>query len=312
MAAAAMAAAAMEVATGVAVTEVVVLAAEMAAAMVAAAKAGVETEAVTAEEATVVAARAVETVEAAKAVAMAEPRSPHLRNSVLRASRPPSRKNNSRHYRPALRRERPQLPRGRILPRPRPAPRRVHIRSFDSPSAQVECRAARRTGDTGLQLHSTSPHASTHPCPRSSCRRRHRPDQKSTQAVSSGRAMAAGRESVEAMEGAMEAAMEAEEMAEAEMEEAMVVAVTEVAVAVAVKEVAMEAVAKAEEESVVATAVEAMGVGVRGVVTVEAAKAVVMAASQWPHQRSNALRVAHKLLRIGRSCDCCPSPQYAD
>jgi len=99
MAAAAMAAAAMEVATGVAVTEVVVLAAEMAAAMVAAAKAGVETEAVTAEEATVVAARAVETVEAAKAVAMAELRSPHLRNSVLRASRPPSRKWDSNQCR---------------------------------------------------------------------------------------------------------------------------------------------------------------------------------------------------------------------
>ena len=64
--------------------------------------------------------------------------------------------------------------------------------------------------------------------------------------------MAAGRESVEAMEGAMEAAMEAEEMAEAEMEEAMVVALTEVAVVVdrvAVTAEVAKAVAKVEPRS---------------------------------------------------------------
>jgi hypothetical protein len=56
----------------------------------------------------------------------------------------------------------------------------------------------------------------------------------------------------------------------------------------------------------------AMGAGVRGVETEVGVMVVVMGAAQWPHQRSNALRVAHTLLRIDRSCDCCPSPQYAD
>ena len=77
-------------------------------------------------------------------------------------------------------------------------------------------------------------------------------------------------------------------------------------------EVVMAVGGMAVEGSVAATAAEAMGAGVMAVVTEEAAKAVVRAAAQWPHQHNSALHAAHKLVRIDRFCGCCPSPQYAD
>ena len=81
-------------------------------------------------------------------------------------------------------------------------------------------------------------------------------------------------------------------MAEAAMEAATGVAVTEAAVLGAEKVVAMVAEAKAEAVREAVTAVEATVVVARGVETVEVVKAVAMAEPRSPHQRSSVLRVA--------------------
>ena len=138
-----------------AVTEVVATAAEMAVvAMVEeeteAGMVGVVTEVAEMGVVTVVA-----TAAAAMEGAMEEPRSPRLRSIVPRASCRLRHKSSHHHCHPVPQHGMAQDPSDRIPPRPIPAPRRGHSRSFGSPSAQLACKDARHTGDTELQLHST-------------------------------------------------------------------------------------------------------------------------------------------------------------
>ena len=163
--------------TEAAMVEAVTEAGATAAEMAVVARVVEETEEAMVAVVTVVAEMGVVTVAATAAAAMEaameEPRSPRLRSIVPRASCQLRHKSTPHHCHPVPQHGMDQDLSDRTRPIPKPALRHGHSRSFGSPSARLACKDARHTGDTELQLHSTSPRASIRQYPRSSCRTRH-------------------------------------------------------------------------------------------------------------------------------------------